>query len=74
MNDKSYLIFAGDKYYPQGGGKDLVYYTNSYEESFDLLNQAAHQYDWAQLFDVQLKKIIKEINNPSWANKGENIL
>ena len=62
----NYLVFAGSHYYPSGGGNDFV-------DSFKCLTDALEcakscvdikkDPDWAHVFDVEKKEVVKEIYN-----------
>jgi hypothetical protein len=65
---KRYMIFAGMRYYPEGGINDFAGYANEYEEAINLAKakydeyQEAHYYCWVHIYDCQTEKIIFKIN------------
>lgn len=61
----SYLLFAGDDYYPRGGAEDLQGQYNSIEEAISNHNPNEHNMDggWANILNLDTLEIVKEFNH-----------
>lgn len=64
-NNKQYLLFAGDKYYPEGGGLDYKMTGTQveckdyfFEKNKKPTKYRPYRYDWAQIVDPETMSII----------------
>ncbi len=62
---KRYLLFAGERYYPSGGGKDFI---DSFGDKREAIKEggamiATNAYDWFNVFDLELGRIVEEGND-----------
>lgn len=48
-NDKRFLVFACDQYYPNGGMADMVASFDTLEEALDCVRNDGH--DWQDIYD-----------------------
>lgn len=69
---KRYLAFYGNEYYPMGGMEDFVGDFDTEEDAKDAIIKAKKlnnridegwAYDWAQIYDTEIKRIVYEINS-----------
>ncbi len=52
-----YIVFAFDRYYPQGGADDIKFCTSDVDEAHDLYRElidpeAERRYDYVQVYDT----------------------
>jgi hypothetical protein len=55
-----YIIYAGDKYYPNGGAKDFVGVQNTKELAITLLEKHVKETeaDWGHVFSLKEDRIV----------------
>ena len=53
-----YILFAGYKYYPSGGAKDLRGYGNSIDGLRDSADLKDHDFDWWHILDTEKKEVV----------------
>jgi len=70
-NPKQFYLFAGDDYYPSGGGRDFRGAYSSVEEAMKAHPKDKFQYDggWANIFDTKTNKTVKYFYHGKWKNK-----
>lgn len=60
----SFLLFAGEDYYPLGGGEDFVGSFKTVNEAIkglaDYCKELGELVDWANIFDTKNNKIVKK--------------
>jgi len=73
---KRFLLFAGNDYYPEGGANDFKGSYDSIEDAVKAHNPKEFEYDggWANIFDLENEKIVKQFHMSVWYNHGEEIL
>ena len=57
---KRYILFAGDRYYPEGGAYDLIDFFDSVQEAVNhFQTELGIQIDspWANIYDLQKKEV-----------------
>ncbi len=47
-----YLVFAGRKYYPNGGSRDLIACLPNERSAINMSNELITDYDWAHVLSV----------------------
>ena len=67
---KRYLLFAGDNYYPKGGGEDFIAAFDTIEAALLTHDPKKFEYDggWANIFDVEDLKIVKYFDCEKWTD------
>ncbi len=69
-----YLLFAGKRYYPRGGGDDFIKAFQTLEEA----KQAEFNAEWAEIWEFDpttgiLEKVVeefRELDNKKWVWSG----
>jgi len=62
MKVKKYMLFAGARYYPQGGMEDFVGFYDSMEDALEAVRKGRAKYDWYDVVDTP-------IFNEGWESK-----
>ena len=57
--DIRYLVFAYDKYYPLGGGRDLRSVHEFVATAINSAENAVDEQDHSHVYDIKISKIIK---------------
>ena len=55
-----FIIFAGEKYYPQGGSYDIISVHNNLNKALIAFDSAVKEYEWAHIFDTVTSLLVKE--------------
>lgn len=58
---KRYLVFFGGDFYPLGGMYDFTESFETESEALSFLEKNKYNYSWCHIFDLELAKIIYEI-------------
>jgi hypothetical protein len=68
----SYLLFAGNDYYPLGGAEDFKGSFETLERAVSAHNSTEYEYDggWANILNTESLKIEKSFNRGQWFEKG----
>lgn len=64
-----YFIFAGETFYPEGGGLDYIAAAESLEDAKGLARTALDKNDWAHIFDTKEKSVVFELSGPNVLNQ-----
>lgn len=57
---KRFMLFFGDRYYPQGGMRDFIGSYNTIEEAVEKTLDQINDYDWFHIYDIETQEIVKE--------------
>ena len=55
-----FIIFAGEKYYPQGGSYDIISVHNNLNKALISFDEAITEYEWIHIFDTYTSLLVKE--------------
>ena len=55
-----FIIFAGEKYYPQGGSYDILSVHNNLNKALIAFDEAITKYEWVHIFDTYTSLLVKE--------------
>ena len=55
-----FIIFAGEKYYPQGGSYDIISVHNNLNKALIAFDEAITKYEWIHIFDTYTSLLVKE--------------
>lgn len=68
-----FLLFAGDDYYPKGGGEDLKGCFRSVGDAVTAHDPTEHDYDggWANVLDLGTLEIVKWFSRGIWQESSE---
>ena len=55
-----FIIFAGEKYYPQGGSYDIISVHNNLNKALIVFDEAITKYEWVHIFDTYTSLLVKE--------------
>ena len=55
--ENRYIIFGWDKYYPEGGSRDILFWADTRREVDSLVKKCLIEWDYVQLLDIKTKKI-----------------
>lgn len=63
MTTDRYLVFAGDTYYPLGGGEDFKSSYATFDDAKQAAaNKCASGNDWAHVFDMEKRQVCFFVN------------
>lgn len=64
----SFLLFAGDDYYPLGGARDFQGEYDTAEEAVKGHDPSKYEYDggWANIFNTETKEIVRVFDRGNW--------
>jgi len=66
-NTNSYLLFAGDDYYPVGGARDFIGIFESMEKAIEKHNPSIYRdQGWANIFSLKSLQIVKKFYHGEW--------
>lgn len=67
---KRYLLFAGDKFYPNGGMGDFVMDFNNKSDALDLIKRLKNDFgvwfDWFHIYDAEKMETVLNDSSPEW--------
>jgi len=68
----SFLLFAGDEYYPMGGANDFKSKHETIDDAISAHDPTEHNYDggWANIFCLDQLKIVATFDRSGWAIKS----
>lgn len=71
----NFLLFAGNDYYPDGGAYDFKGSFKTVSAALKEHNPKQHNYDggWANIFDLETEKIVKQFSCGVWYDGDEKI-
>lgn len=55
-----FIIFAGEKYYPQGGSYDIISVHNNLNKALIAFDEAITKYEWVHIFHTYTSLLVKE--------------
>lgn len=62
----SYLLFAGNDYYPYGGADDLQGKFDTVDEAIAAHDPNKYDEPWAHVFCLESLSIVKEFHDEEW--------
>jgi hypothetical protein len=76
MNNKRYVIFAGENYYPQGGSKDINCFCDSLDEAKNIAIGLIQkeEYEWVEVYDLIKQEScfgLGKWDGKNWIAKGD---
>lgn len=67
---KRFLLFAGEDYYPFGGGNDFKGSFDSVKEAIEFFDTNKRMADWANVFDTEKESVVTHFGETQW-NEGQ---
>jgi len=63
-----YLIFRGEGYYPQGGGRDFINAYDNIDKAMNYLKRCPTS-EWCHIFDLEKQEVIKDLLSRGWVDE-----